>query len=87
MRRIKKEVNKHYVAPDYKLQILGEEKCKKIDMYARRIMEEVGMIIGDDKIKGALLDCGAKELHNGYISIPSSMVDRALETVPSTFKM
>ena len=30
MRRIKKEVNKHYVAPDYKLQILGEEKCKKI---------------------------------------------------------
>ena len=87
MRRIKKEVNKHYVAPDYKLQILGEEKCKKIDMYARRIMEEVGMIIGDDKIKGTLLDCGAKELHNGYISIPSSMVDRALETVPSTFKM
>ena len=39
MRKVKKESVKHYVSPDYKLNILGGEKCRKIDVYARRIME------------------------------------------------
>ena len=83
----KKKATEHYVSPSYKLQILGKERCEKIDSYARRIMEEVGMIIGDPDVRSRLLDAGAKEIHNGYVSIPSCMVDKALETVPSGFKL
>ncbi|MEG1603886.1 MAG: trimethylamine methyltransferase family protein, partial [Cloacibacillus sp.] len=63
------------------------EKCQKIDSYARRIMEEVGMIIGDDTVRSLLLDNGATEIGKGYISIPSCMVDKALKSVPSGFKL
>ena len=87
MRRVKKESVRHYISPEYKLHILGDEKCRKIDAYARRIMEEIGMIVGDEEIKSRLLDNGAKELGKGYISIPGSMVDKALKTVPSSFKL
>lgn len=88
MRRAnKKEKVKHYISPDYKLRILGDEKCRKIDSYARRIMEEVGVIIGDYEVKSRLIDSGAKELEKGYVSIPSFMVDKALSTVPSGFRL
>lgn len=83
----KASVARHFVTPKYKLNILGEEKCRKIDEYARRIMEEVGMIVGDEEIKSCLLDSGAKELEKGYVSIPSSMVDKALASVPASFKL
>lgn len=76
----------NYISPDYKLNVLNKEKCQKLDNVARRIMEEVGMIIGSERVRARLLDAGATE-KGSYISIPGHMVDKALETVPSEFNL
>lgn len=76
----------NYVSPSYKLNIINNEKFKKLDFAARRIIEEIGMVIGSDKVRSRLLDEGAKE-RGPYIHIPSEMVDKALSTVPSGFKL
>lgn len=76
-----------FVSPEYKLQVLKEEGCKKVHEAAIRIMEEVGMIVGSQRAKERLLDAGAKDMGSDLVSIPSALVDKALEIAPSSFKL
>lgn len=76
-----------FVTPSYRLQMLDDKKCQKLDFYARKILKEVGMFIGNEKAKKRLLEAGAKLNEKSNVLIPDELVDKALKTVPSHFKL
>ena len=76
-----------FISPSYKLQVLGDEGCRKIHRAAIRIIEEIGCIVGNPEARSRLMDAGAKDLGNERFSISEAMVAKALGTAPETFKL
>ncbi|MDO5116437.1 MAG: trimethylamine methyltransferase family protein [Synergistaceae bacterium] len=76
-----------FKSPSYKLSILGKEGCSRVDKVVLRIMHEIGMIIDNKKARERLFDAGAKDMGGNKVSISHDLIDKSLETAPSTFKL
>ena len=70
------------------LNVLSEELIGRILDEAKRILAETGMDIRGETMRARLLDLGLKTDKNGdRILFPAEVVERAIETAPSSFTL
>jgi trimethylamine--corrinoid protein Co-methyltransferase len=71
-----------------KLQVLENDLVERIVGEAKRLMTEVGMEIRGPRLKQRLLDHGLKTDASGKrVLFPPEVVDKAIETAPSSFTL
>ncbi len=69
-----------------KFEILSESDLMKVHEATVEIMERVGISTTSDKFRSILLDNGCVE-KNERITFPNDIIEKALETVPSTWEI
>jgi trimethylamine--corrinoid protein Co-methyltransferase len=67
------------------LEVLEPELIEAILEEAHRILDEVGMEIRGPALRGRLLDHGLPMTPEGRVRFPPDVVDRAIESAPSSF--
>lgn len=71
-----------------RLRFLDDELIDRIVDEARTVLVEIGVEIQDDEAKALLADHGASvDGADGRVRITSEMVERALQTAPSSFEL
>ena len=68
-----------------KLQVLSEEKIKKVHDRTVRILEEAGVCVKSKRAREALLKAGAIAGEGEIIKIPETLLNKSLETAPKSF--
>ena len=70
--------------PTVRVQILDDRQIKQIHNAALEILERTGIAINSAEARKILLNAGCKRRGDNFITIPSNLVDKALETAPSS---
>ena len=69
-----------------KLEVLSKEDTKAIIEAAYDFLEDFGVMVDNEEALSILADAGAKvDLGSKTAYIPAHMIDKALETAPSSF--
>jgi trimethylamine--corrinoid protein Co-methyltransferase len=69
------------------LNVLSEELIVRILDEAKRILAETGMEIRGEALRERLLDCGLATDAEGRVLFPADVVERAVESAPSSFTL
>ncbi|WP_130863198.1 trimethylamine methyltransferase family protein [Bacilliculturomica massiliensis] len=72
---------------DIEFRILDQEKIEKIHRASLRILEEVGIKVTGERMRGALAEHGAVMEAGDIVKIPSALVEKALATVPEVIRL
>jgi trimethylamine--corrinoid protein Co-methyltransferase len=70
-----------------RLQVLEPPLISSIVDEAKRLLDEVGMEIRGAKMRERLLEEGLPTTADGRVRFPPDVVDRAIESAPSSFKL
>ncbi|MGE5254418.1 MAG: trimethylamine methyltransferase family protein [Planctomycetaceae bacterium] len=63
---------------------LSEREMKRINETSLEVLQEVGVKIAHPEVRRLLLDAGAGKKKDSILSVPASLVEKALRTAPST---
>lgn len=66
-----------------KLRLFDQADCQRIHGAALRILAEMGVWVMDEETRTLLKGAGCREGEGPHLLFPESLVERALETVPS----
>ena len=67
-------------------KFISKEELKKIHENSLRIMEEVGVVFENERAREIFKDAGAV-IEDTLVKIPAKLVEDALRTVPSSFRL
>ncbi len=67
-------------------KFISKEEIKKIHENSLRIMEEVGVVFENERAREIFKDAGAV-IEDTLVKIPAKLVEDALRTVPSSFRL
>ncbi|HTK46317.1 MAG TPA: trimethylamine methyltransferase family protein [Patescibacteria group bacterium] len=70
-----------------RLQVLESPLISSIVDEAKLLLDEVGMEIRGAKMRERLLEAGLPTTRDGRVRFPPDVVDRAIESAPSSFKL
>ncbi|WPK69183.1 Glycine betaine methyltransferase [Eubacterium callanderi] len=63
-------------------QVLSKEKIQFIHEKSLELLESVGIKVGGEQVTDMLLSNGCETMEDGYMRIPSSLVEKCLELAP-----
>ena len=70
--------------PAVRTQILSESQIKQIHNAALKVLENTGISIKTEQARKIFLDAGCKLKGDDFITIPSQLVEKTLQTAPSS---
>ena len=70
--------------PVVRTQILSEAQIKQVHNATMKVLENTGVSIKTENARKILLDAGCKLKGKDFITIPSKLIEKTLQTAPSS---
>ncbi|MCD6360222.1 MAG: trimethylamine methyltransferase family protein, partial [Armatimonadetes bacterium] len=69
------------------LRVLTGDQIERINEHSLRLLEEVGLRIDHDVVRGRLLQAGCRELSGGMIAFPRGLVAECVALAPASVRL
>ena len=70
--------------PTVRLSVIDEDSIRKIHDATLEVLERTGVAINTEEGRRILLDAGCRNHHDNVITIPAGLVEKALQSAPSS---
>jgi len=80
-------MSKDFFEPSVRVRILNDDAILQIHHAALEVLERTGVAINTDQGRNILLDAGCKSPGDNVITFPPGLVEKALQTAPSSITL